>query len=318
MKITTYTRFIFSGLCLILSQISIFGESQAELPKLKGHYFTSNIPEFKGNSQKGPVFNNPEFYLHGFFLDYTKLKPIFEHGLLSVEELEKRGIIASLPFSKQTSDNKISGWCNGRNQISLSSVRLMNEMPPCYEIENAMTLVIQGISLNDSEPNGCSAGSQEVRVDDIIPPQYFVGVIIPLNVLNQTIDKIKFMEGYGNAEGGAGLRELVASKMKHLQEDLAIEDADLSLILTTLNNEWFTLSIKGYNVMTERINKAIRRGFEQKFNRSQRLITFWDVIKPLLPANFPVYDENGDLIEDIWEKEGYEMLISEIRMPEGW
>lgn len=318
MKIMKRIVWVLCGLSLMIIQSALIAQS-GELLKLKGYYFASQIPEFKGNPDKGAVFNNPEFYLHGFHLDYTKLKPMFEYGLLSVEELEKRGIIASITHGGVTADGKITGMCNGRNQISLSSVRLMNEREPCYAIKDAITLVVQGIELGEKHSMGCSMGEQEVRVDAMVPPEYFAGIIIPLNVLTQTIDKISFMTGYDiEAVDGEVYTTFLSSKVKHLQQDLDVEDPELAYMLGVLQDSRFSVSGKGFEFMVTRINEAIRRGFEKKFNRPQRLITFWDVIKSMIPEDFPIYDANGDLIEDIWQKEGYELLVPEITLPEGW
>lgn len=316
MKKKPYTCIFLLGLHLVFGQLPICGNS--DLLKLDAHYFVSELPErFFGNPKKGTIFNNPDLCLHGFHLDYTKLKPMFEHGLLSIEELEKRGIVVSVTHGGVVDDSKITGVCNGRNQISLSSVRLMNGNNPVYSIANAITLVVGNVELSMHDSEECGS-KLEVRIDGVIPPEYFVGLIIPNDVLCQTIDKIDFMVGYEHHVSPILIREMLASKINYFQDNFGIENAELNNVFHVLQDIRFTLSQEGFQSMNQQINDSILRGFEQKFNRQQRLITFWDVIKPLIPANFPIYNENGDLIEDIWQKEGYELLVPEISMPEGW
>lgn len=319
MKKNQAVRWILLSAGLILSQFNTWGEVKADLPVLKGYCYSQsefNAP-FIGDPSKEAhsLFNDPEVFLHGFFLDYTKLKSIMKNGLLSLVELQKRGIIPSLVFGVDGEDGEVSGYNNGRNQISLSSVRLMNGKPPCYDIIDAMTLVIKGISMNFGGSFG-AAGS-EARVDDCIPPEYFAGIIVPKDLLSRPINQIDFMLGYADNLASAEAERLVLiSKTQYLKKDFNIEDPWLRHVLDIIQDDSFALSSKGFKNVAKLINELICQGFEQKLGRPQHQITFWDIIKPLLPENFPIYDENGYLIEDIWNKEGYELLTADIHQHE--
>lgn len=298
---------VFTGSSLLLADE---GQEQlharVDLPLLTGYYYSEIDPrQFEYHSSKDPVLNDPTMLLHGFFLDHTKLKSIFEHGLLSFDELMKRNIIPSMVYGIDDPDGHLSGYCNGRNQISLSSVYLMGNNKPCFDLEGAMTLVIQGIEMH-SGGNGCTQGP-EVRVNDRIAPEYFGGLIVSRSVLNRPINEIDFMAGYFNNSSHEADKMIVNSKIQYLRDEFSIEDPELNEIWNVIQHPRYGLTSAGFKEVCQMINRLICKGFEQKMGRPQHLITFWHVIQPLLPVDFPIYDENGFLIEGIWNQQSCEL-----------
>lgn len=238
------------------------------------------------------ILEDRNLAFHGIGFDYFKMLSILENGILSQHAAQDKGIVL----------NRNYGGYNGDYQVSLSESPSINDT---YNhgafgtyIKSGISFVVDTTGLS-CFPDHSSHIPGEIYANFSVPTENIIGVMLPEESLNTSIDKLSIV-----MFGGTGYIDNIAlsfiDKINSNFGSIIEKNEILELIEEKKNfdGDFFDGMMHEQKVndkIKELITNYFAISFKDKYHLSE-MPTLMDTINILTEGKIPIYSTSGELL----------------------
>lgn len=240
------------------------------------------------------ILENANISFHGINFDYFKMISILETGILSQNAATSLGI---------SIDRNYDGY-NENSQVSLS------ESPSIHDtynhgafnafVKNGISFVIDTSNMYCIQDNK-SGIPGEIYVDHSVPRENIIGIMLPEQYLQTSIDKLNIFGDMGTGYVDDYALNFV-DKINSLFETSFSNEEIIDCIekKKNLSGDFFD-KMKQEKDINQQINRIITKFFDLGFRTAYQTPnspTLLDTITILTDGKIPIYANNGNLITE--------------------